>query len=218
MVENKEESLLPKNRIEALCDAIFAIAMTLIILDLKTPENIPSNIIEEELPKILVDLIPEMEAYAISFIILAIFWLRHLFHFKYLENVNRRIITLNIIFLMFIGFIPFSVGFMMRYNSHHLPFVVYIVNLLILSIILFYHWRYISGRDKNYFKTETDTTYFEKYRIISSIPVIIFSISLIVSFFNLRLAFLIIYLDPVLYIFYRYIVKTFFLKPVKNVE
>ncbi|MBS1552299.1 MAG: DUF1211 domain-containing protein, partial [Bacteroidetes bacterium] len=50
MPEYNDESLLPKNRIEALCDGIFAIAMTLMILDLKTPENIPYNLENVQLP------------------------------------------------------------------------------------------------------------------------------------------------------------------------
>lgn len=207
MSVNNDESLLPKNRIEALCDGIFAIAMTLIILDLKTPENIPLNKLKEELPKILFELIPEMEAYAVSFIVLAIFWLRHQIHFKFLKSADKKILTINVVFLLFIGFVPFSVGFMMRYYNFHLPYLVYVINLLIISVILYYHWFYISGNDSLLLENETDIVIVKKYRFLSFIPVIIFSLSLFVSFFSVRIAFFIIYLDPIFYMLYRFVDK-----------
>ncbi len=71
MSDYNDESLLPKNRIEALSDGIFAIAMTLIILDLKTPENIPFNLEYEELPLTLLNILPDVEAYAVSFLVLS---------------------------------------------------------------------------------------------------------------------------------------------------
>ena len=127
MPDYNDESLLPKNRIEALSDGIFAIAMTLIILDLKTPENIPLNLEYEELPLTLLNILPDVEAYAVSFLVLAVFWLRHQLQFRYLKFANRKIIVLSIFFLMLIGFVPFSVGLVMRYNDIQLPTLIYII-------------------------------------------------------------------------------------------
>jgi len=103
MHELTDDSLLPKNRLETLTDGIFAITMTLIILDLKTPENIPYNLAEIELPEILINLLPSIEAYAVSFIILGVFWLRHQVQFKYIRSTNRLLLSVNMIFLLLIG-------------------------------------------------------------------------------------------------------------------
>ena len=206
MPDYNDESLLPKNRIEALSDGIFAIAMTLIILDLKTPENIPLNLEYEELPLTLLNILPDVEAYAVSFLVLAVFWLRHQLQFRYLKFANRQIIVLSILFLMLIGFVPFSVGLVMRYNDIQLPTLIYIINLLLISVILSIQGWYISKNKKIRFE-EIEPEILKKYYVFSIVPIVIFSVSLIVSFFNLRLAFLIIYLDPAFYSIYRIVKK-----------
>ncbi|MBK6537491.1 MAG: DUF1211 domain-containing protein [Ignavibacteria bacterium] len=206
MPDYNDESLLPKNRIEALSDGIFAIAMTLIILDLKTPENIPFNLEYEELPLTLLNILPDVEAYAVSFLVLAVFWLRHQLQFRYLKFANRKIIVLSIFFLMLIGFVPFSVGLVMRYNDIQLPTLIYIINLLLISVILSIQGWYISKNKKIRFE-EIEPEILKKYYVFSIVPIVIFSVSLIVSFFNLRLAFLLIYLDPAFYSIYRIVKK-----------
>ncbi len=206
MSDYNDESLLPKNRIEALSDGIFAIAMTLIILDLKTPENIPFNLEYEELPLTLLNILPDVEAYAVSFLVLAVFWLRHQLQFRYLKFANRKIIVLSILFLMLIGFVPFSVGLVMRYNDIQLPTLIYIINLLMISVILSIQGWYISKNKKIRYE-EIDPEILKKYYVFSIAPIVIFSVSLIVSFFNLRLAFLMIYLDPIFYSIYRIVKK-----------
>ncbi|MBK7445414.1 MAG: TMEM175 family protein [Ignavibacteria bacterium] len=206
MPDYNDESLLPKNRIEALSDGIFAIAMTLIILDLKTPENIPLNLEYEELPLTLLNILPDVEAYAVSFLVLAVFWLRHQLQFRYLKFANRKIIVLSIFFLMLIGFVPFSVGLVMRYNDIQLPTLIYIINLLLISVILSIQGWYISKNKKIRFE-EIEPEILKKYYVFSIVPIVIFSVSLIVSFFNLRLAFLLIYLDPAFYSIYRIVKK-----------
>ena len=208
MPDYNDESLLPKNRIEALSDGIFAIAMTLIILDLKTPENIPFNLEYEELPLTLLNILPDVEAYAVSFLVLAVFWLRHQLQFRYLKFANRQIIVLSILFLMLIGFVPFSVGLVMRYNDIQLPTLIYIINLLLISVFLSVQGWYISKNKKIRFE-EIDPLILKKYYVFSIVPIVIFSVSLIVSFFNLRLAFLLIYLDPAFYSIYRIVKKTY---------
>ncbi len=206
MPDYNDESLLPKNRIEALSDGIFAIAMTLIILDLKTPENIPLNLEYAELPLTLLNILPDVEAYAVSFLVLAVFWLRHQLQFRYLKFANRQIIVLSILFLMLIGFVPFSVGLVMRYNDIQLPTLIYIINLLLISVFLSVQGWYISKNKKIRFE-EIDPEILKKYYVFSIVPIVIFSVSLIVSFFNLRLAFLLIYLDPAFYSIYRIVKK-----------
>ena len=206
MPDYNDESLLPKNRIEALSDGIFAIAMTLIILDLKTPENIPLNLEYEELPLTLLNILPDVEAYAVSFLVLAVFWLRHQLQFRYLKFANRQIIVLSILFLMLIGFVPFSVGLVMRYNDIQLPTLIYIINLLLISVFLSVQGWYISKNKKIRFE-EIEPEILKKYYVFSIVPIVIFSVSLIVSFFNLRLAFLLIYLDPAFYSIYRIVKK-----------
>ncbi|MEO8446214.1 MAG: TMEM175 family protein [bacterium] len=201
-----DDSLLPKNRLETLTDGIFAITMTLIILDLKTPENIPYNLAEQELPEILINLLPSIEAYAISFIILGVFWLRHQIQFKYILSTNRLLISVNMIFLLLIGFIPFTVGIMMRYPLIVLPFRIYVFNLILVSIILTYQWLLI-GRSKKISAMDMSPKRRKRFLILTSVPIFIFILSYLISYINLRAAFFIIYLDPIFYLVYRLVLR-----------
>jgi len=206
MSDLKDESFLSKNRIEALCDGIFAIAMTLMILDLKTPENIPFNLAKDELPKVLLNLLPSVEAYAISFLILGIFWMRHQIQFKYIQYTDRTILSINIIFLLFIGFVPFSVGIMMRYPDLFLSFIIYDLNLLIIALIMLWQWFYIS-KTKKILVEDVDDKMIRRFGLITLVPVTIFILSFLVSFISVRGALMLIYLDPLFFAIYRSVKK-----------
>lgn len=197
-----DESLLPKHRVEALCDGIFAIVMTIIILDLKTPENIPKGLIHIELPDMFFNLLPAIEAYILSFLVLGVFWLRHQIQFKFITTVDRSIIVLNIIFLMLTGFIPFTVGVLMKYPRSEFTFLLYAVNLILISIIMIIHLNYVFSR-KNIFTESISEEDYTKTKFISYIPVLIFVISIFVSFYSVRLALYVIYLDPLFFALYR---------------
>jgi len=197
-----DESLLPKHRVEALCDGIFAIVMTIIILDLKTPENIPKDLIHFELPDMFFNLLPAIEAYVLSFLVLGVFWLRHQIQFKFITTVDRSIIVLNILFLMLTGFIPFTVGVLMKYPRSEFTFLIYALNLILISIIMIIHLNYIFSKS-NVFTDSISEEDYTKTKILSYIPVLIFVISIFVSFYSVRMALFIIYLDPLFFTIYR---------------
>ncbi|MDQ3020139.1 MAG: TMEM175 family protein [Bacteroidota bacterium] len=197
----KDESILPKNRLENLCDGIFAVTMTLMILELKTPQNIPQNLEAQELPDALLSLWPIAEAYVLSFIILGIFWLRHQVQFKYLKCVNIVILSTNIFFLLLTGFVPFSVEMMKQYPDYNLPFMIYDINLLLMSILLYFQWYYISNND-NIIEDNVLPEMKKKLLDLSLVPIIIFTASFAISFFNTRIAFFIVYLLPLFYLLY----------------
>ena len=88
-------------RLETFSDGVFAIAATLLILDLQLPENGGSLTHE------LLRLWPSYGAYAISFITIGIMWINHHAVFEQINRVNRTFLVINIFFLMVIAFIPF---------------------------------------------------------------------------------------------------------------
>lgn len=206
MKDIKDETVFPKERLAALCDGIFAITMTLMILDLKAPGNIPKNLAAEELPGAIYDLLPSIEAYVISFFILGIFWARHQLQFKFFESVDRVIIILNILFLLLIGFVPFTVGLKKDYPMVQFPFILYVSNLTFISLILSIQWEY-ALKKKFIIKDELDSMLRKRFYYMAVIPVIIFAAAFIISFFHVRLAFLMIYLFPIFYILSKRVVK-----------
>ena len=176
------------------------------IIDLKAPENIPRNLISEELPGAIYNLLPSVEAYVVSFIILGIFWARHQLQFKFFDSVDRIVIMLNIVFLLLIGFVPFTVGLKKDYPQVQLPFIIYLSNLTLISLMLTIQWEY-SKRKKFIIKDEMSSVFRKRFLLMSVIPLIIFAAAFIVSFFHLRLAFLLIYIFPIFYAVSKRVVR-----------
>lgn len=133
---------LAKNRIEALADGIFAVAMTLLVLDIKSPENVHFNT-ADDLVDYLVALEHSFAMYAISFLVLAIFWIGHHVLFHFVRHVDRRLLWLNIMFLLLVTFVPFSTDLLGDHGHLMLPVVVYGLNLIVLGLLLDFQMRYL---------------------------------------------------------------------------
>ena len=133
---------LAKDRIEALADGIFAVAMTLLVLDIKSPEN---RIFEttSDLVAYLTSLEHSFAMYAISFFVLAIFWIAHHLLFHFVLHVDRRLLWFNIAFLLLVTFVPFSTDLLGDHGHLTLPVLVYGANLLALGTFLMLQLRYL---------------------------------------------------------------------------
>src|SRR5438067_8565761 len=132
-----------KNRMEALIDGIFAVALTLLVLDIKLPEGV-SYSTNDELWKRLVELERHFAIYAISFVVIAIYWVAHHVQFHYVRYTDRRLIWINMLFLLLISFLPFATDLVGDHEDLILPCEIYGVTLLLLSALSFLHLRYLT--------------------------------------------------------------------------
>lgn len=99
-------------RLETFSDGVFAIAATLLILEIKLSGS-------GSLTHQLLELWPSYAAYAVSFITIGIMWINHHTIFEQLDRVNRTFLTINVIFLMLIAFIPFPTHVLAAHLQHH---------------------------------------------------------------------------------------------------
>lgn len=131
---------VPTSRLEALSDGIYAIAMTLIILEVAAPVS-GSIHSASALNSYLLGIFPELILYFISFLILASFW--YIGHMMYLiERADTRTIYLNMILLMFVVLVPFSTSLMSSCWDYSVAVIFFGVNILVIEImyyILFYN-------------------------------------------------------------------------------
>jgi uncharacterized membrane protein len=108
-------------RLAFFSDAVFAIIITIMVLDVKMPE-LHRNPTELESRNAFLDLIPKLLAYLLSFFIIGNFWIRHLQVFSFLKSYNRRLLEINLLFLFAVSLFPFSLSFVfsgahvMQYN------------------------------------------------------------------------------------------------------
>ncbi len=133
-------------RLAALSDGIFAVAMTLLVLDLHVPVG---DIIQSEqaLWTALVALAPRLLTYFMSFLTLGIFWVGQQTQLNHFERSNRDLSWIHLIFLFAVTLMPFSTGLLADYITFRLALVIYWLNLLFLGIMLFVSWRYAQRAD-----------------------------------------------------------------------
>lgn len=132
------------DRLVFFSDAIFAIVMTLLVLNIEVP-RIPSGEVAAELPGRLLALWPEVLGYAISFLVVALFWVAHHGVFRAIEGYDRVLIWLNFFFLMFVSFIPFPASLLGEYGDQQLTVVIYAAIMATARLILAAIWWYATS-------------------------------------------------------------------------
>jgi uncharacterized membrane protein len=116
---------MKKTRLEAFSDGVFAIVITLLILDIKLPK-----VDYADLPAGLSALLPTIGVYVLSFLLIGMYWVFHHYTFLFMKEADGVLLWLNILFLLFISFLPFPTSLMGTYAFHTIPIVFYGLNLL----------------------------------------------------------------------------------------
>ncbi|PYP84143.1 MAG: DUF1211 domain-containing protein [Candidatus Angelobacter sp. Gp1-AA117] len=132
---------LSKGRLEALSDGIFAIVMTLLVLDLKVPD-LPRHVAQDELLAHIRELGPYFFSFAFTFILAAVFWFFHHLIFHYVRHVTRPLVWLNVGFLMFVSLLPFSTGMLGRFSFQKVSALFYFGNQFMLAAFMMGQWIY----------------------------------------------------------------------------
>jgi uncharacterized membrane protein len=131
-----------KHRVEALADAIFAVAMTLLVIELQLPEH--SDVLaQRDLVHSLVLLIPKFVAWIISFVVLAIFWFAHHRLFHYVRAVDGSFLWLNILYLGGVSLMPFSSAVAGEYSRMLVSQVIYSANMTAVAVGALLLTRYV---------------------------------------------------------------------------
>jgi uncharacterized membrane protein len=129
------------NRIEALSDGVFSIAMTLLVLDLKVPAQTLIHS-ESALWAALCRLWPSFLSYGLGFLTLGIFWVGQTTQFSFIERSNRAFSWLHIFFLATVSLIPFSTAFLNAHIQYRTAIGIYWLNILLCGLGLFVTLRY----------------------------------------------------------------------------
>jgi uncharacterized membrane protein len=129
-----------RDRIVNLSDGIFAIAITLLVLDIRVPD-IPEGMVASELPAALLSLWPKYLSYFLSFVAIAVFWSVHHSIFRPIRSYDRVLLYLNFLFLMLVAFLPFPTSLLGEYGDHQLPVAIYAATLAVGRLLLTaIHW------------------------------------------------------------------------------
>ncbi len=124
-VAERETSLVSRARLEVLCDGIFAIAMTLLVVELKVPELLDRR----SVPELALGLrhhLPGFVSYLISFFMLAVFWINHNQWYRHIQHVTKPVLVLQLCQLVLAAFLPFCAALVGRHVVNPLSIVVYL--------------------------------------------------------------------------------------------
>jgi uncharacterized membrane protein len=133
------------SRIETLVDGIFAISMTLLVLNLSIPQltNSTSNITVENY---LIGLIPKFFTYALSFVILGIFWRVNHQQFYRIKHANTALLWITVIWLLFVALVPFSTSLTGKYSDYQSAQVFFDINMFLIGIFSGLIWYYATKK------------------------------------------------------------------------
>src|SRR5215204_2211690 len=131
-------------RIIFFSDAIFAIAMTLLVVSITVPQ-IPANLVAQELPNRLRELLPNLFSYVISFLVIFSYWTVHHSMFSTIRAYDRGLMWMNGLFLMFVAFLPFPTALLGEYGDQLLVVAIYPGAVAITRLMLSVIWWYASS-------------------------------------------------------------------------
>jgi uncharacterized membrane protein len=126
-------------RLAAISDGIFGVAMTLLLLDLHVPakELVRS---EADLQQALFHLLPDLLVYLLSFMTLGIFWVGQQTQLNHLERSDRKLTWIHLAFLFAVTVLPFSTRLLTDYLEYRTALLVYWANILVFGLLLYASW------------------------------------------------------------------------------
>lgn len=170
------------DRIVFFSDAVFAIAITLLALNIKLPNQIidPTS---KTLFHVLLRLLPDYQSYIISFTVIGIYWIGHHHYFRHIVRYDYTLISLNIAFLACIAFLPFPTTVLEDYNGLRMAVIFYAASMALTGFLKSLWWWYASHRHRLIYRQ------LRPQHICSFlVPPLVFSSSIAIAYFNPTLA------------------------------
>lgn len=133
---------IEQDRIVMLSDGVFAIAITLLVLDIKLPSG---NV--DDLYGVISSMLPSFTGYTISFVVIASYWLGHRKIMKALARINRNFLWLNFVFLFFVTVFPVPTALLAQHFGVVSPTIIYACFSAATGLSLWLLWMYASWAD-----------------------------------------------------------------------
>src|SRR5579863_2375027 len=196
--EKRLERGLTTTRVESLSDGVFAIVLTLMVFQIRIPD-IPSDRAQQDLWPRLMHQAPEFYSYAVSFVLVGIYWVAHHNMYHLVKRSTRPLLWMNLVFLMFVGFVPYTVALVGRYSYVQRIMILYGVHLMIISGLLYLQWWYVTRR-KNLLVSPLNPEFIRSvdFKILTAPAVCVLAI--LTSFIWVRGSYLLYLLTIIMYL------------------
>lgn len=144
MSEREPESGLSFERIVFFSDAVFAIAITLLVLEIKPPHLEVHS--ESALRSGLLHLLPKFSGFIVSFLIIGLMWIEHHRIFRYITDYDGGLLWRNLVFLLSVSFVPFPTALYSEYFWSQTAFILYTASFAAVGLTKLWVWQYVVRR------------------------------------------------------------------------
>ncbi|QJD97138.1 DUF1211 domain-containing protein [Mucilaginibacter robiniae] len=146
-----------KNRLEAFSDGVFAIAITLLILNVKIPQA--NYVSGQQLYKVLHQAIPKLLTFAFTFLVIGVFWIAHHRIFAFAKVTDSILMWINIVYLMFIALIPYPAALLAENPYLPITIIIYSSTLFVIAVMHLILLEYIIRNNHTRHEILTDEVY-----------------------------------------------------------
>lgn len=182
-----EEKNLSLERLVFFSDAVVAIAITLLALDIRVEPTVTGELRFSDVGELWKPLL----AFALSFFNIANFWRTHHAFFTHINKIDERLLWYNMLWLLFIVLFPFSTSLLSTFWGESVAVFVYSLNTLLIALFQNLIWDYAS--DKKYLRVETITSETDKrFRTFCNLDMINGILAVAVAFINPIAAFILL--------------------------
>lgn len=182
-------------RVAALADGVFAIVLTLLVLDL----HVQHAATQVQLLSQLRDLAPQFASFVISFAVLGVFWYGHHMELHFIVRSDRVHLGITLAFLLTIAFVPFSASLLGRNHQFPLAATIYGVNLCLAGMVRYAHWVYATAGHR-LVDPSTDPEMLRYVRLIFLLVPLLYMVAAALAWLNTIVAFVCFALIPLLYV------------------
>ncbi len=144
MSQHEPESGLSFERVVFFSDAVFAIAITLLVLEIKPPHLEVHS--ESALRNGLFHLLPKFSGFIVSFLIIGMMWIEHHRIFRYITDYDAGLLWRNLVFLLTVSFVPFPTALYSEYFWSQTAFILYTASFAAAGLTKLWVWQYVVRR------------------------------------------------------------------------
>ncbi len=195
-----DEKNLGLERLIFFSDAVFAIAITLLVLNIPLPGNPHS----QPLSSALGEVVSAVGAYVLSFFVIGSYWIAHHRLYQHIVRYNNRLLWLNLLLLLFVAFIPFPTRVLAAYGTNQgsvldnqLVTILYSGTIALTGLITVLNWWYAASGHR-LIEPDLDPAFVRNVYVRHLLFPVVFLASAIIAFFNVNLATDIWYLAAIL--------------------
>lgn len=187
-------------RLEAFSDGVLAIAITLLVLEIKAPHLEASQDVRATLLALLA-LTPKFVSYLLSFVFIAVFWVNHHQFFRLVRQVDAGLLWRNILLLLALSFIPFPTGMIGEYPRNPVALALFALVLMVAGIAFNLMWRHSQAR--RLFHTDVSAPLVERAKIHGLVGPALYALAAVMAFMLPAAAWIMFIAIPALYVFRR---------------